>query len=71
MHVCVGLKRYVVIENSFMLLHHKLGHISIERIKRLIKDGVFGTSDFVDLRFTWIALKVRKLTSPKRVIKGV
>ena len=34
MHVTAGVKRYVVNEESSMLWHRRLGHISIERIKR-------------------------------------
>ena len=48
MHVNVGIKRSLINENSFMLWHRRLGHISIERIKRLVKDGVLKTLDFID-----------------------
>ena len=33
MHVSVGLKRCIVNEESSMLWHQRLGHISIEKIK--------------------------------------
>ena len=32
-----------------MLWHRGLGHIPIERIKRLIKDGILDTLDFINL----------------------
>jgi len=38
MHVTVGVKRCVVNEESSMLWHRRLGHISIERIKRLVNE---------------------------------
>ena len=40
MHVTDGLKRCVINEESSMLWHRRLGHISIERIKKLVNDGV-------------------------------
>ena len=48
MHVNVGIKRSLINENFSMLWHRRLGHISIERIKRLVKDGVLKTLDFTD-----------------------
>ena len=48
MHVDVGIKRSLINENSSMLWHRRLGHISIERIKRLVNDGVLKTLDFTD-----------------------
>ncbi|KAL0320291.1 UNVERIFIED_CONTAM: Retrovirus-related Pol polyprotein from transposon TNT 1-94 [Sesamum radiatum] len=35
-------------ENSSILWHRRLGHISIERIKKLVNDGVLTTLDFTD-----------------------
>ena len=48
MHVSVGLKWCIVNEESSMLWHRRLGHISIERIKRLVNEGVLSTLDFAD-----------------------
>ena len=48
MHVHIGLKRCVINEESSMLWHRRLGHISIQRIKRLVNDGVLSTLDFTD-----------------------
>ena len=31
-----------------MLCHRRLGHISIERINKLVNDGVLSTFDFAD-----------------------
>ena len=48
MHVHDGIKWCVINEKSSILWHRRLGHISIERIKRLINDGVLNTLDFTD-----------------------
>jgi len=48
MHVTAGLKRCVMNEKSSMLWHRRLGHISIDRIKRLVNEGVLSTLDFAD-----------------------
>ena len=48
MHVHAYIKRCVINENSFILWHRRLGHISIERIKRLVNDGVRNTLNFTD-----------------------
>ena len=47
-HVHAGNKRCVMNENSSTLWHWILGHISIDRIRRLVKDGVLNTLDFTD-----------------------
>ena len=49
-HVQTGIKRCNINENFSMLWHQRLGHISIEKIKRLVKDGVLNTLDFADLK---------------------
>ena len=48
MHFTARVKQCVVNEESSMLWHHRLGHISIERIKRLVNEGVLSTLDFAD-----------------------
>ena len=48
MHVQDSIKRCVMNKNSSMLWHWRLGHISIDRIKRLVNDGVLSTLDFTD-----------------------
>ena len=47
-HDCIGKKRLVMDENSSFLWHRRLGHISIDRIKRLVNDRVLKTNDFTD-----------------------
>lgn len=48
LNVRTGIKRCNINENSSMIWHWRLGHISIERVKRLVKDVVLNTLDFVD-----------------------
>ena len=48
MHVHIGTKRCVMNEDSSMLGHWRFGQISIQRIKRLVNDGVLSTLDFTD-----------------------
>ena len=42
-------KRPLVKERSFKLWHKRLGHISKERVERLVKDNILPTLDFDDL----------------------
>ncbi|KAL0423426.1 UNVERIFIED_CONTAM: hypothetical protein Sradi_0877400 [Sesamum radiatum] len=46
--VSTDIKRCVMNEDSSVLWHRRLGHISIERIKKLVNDGVLNTLDFTD-----------------------
>ena len=44
----VGIKRNVTNEESSLLWHRRLGHISIHRIKRLVNEGVLSALDFTN-----------------------
>ena len=44
-----GTKRNLINESSSYLWHKRLGHISKERMKRLVKDGILHNLDFTDL----------------------
>ena len=48
LHTNIGIKRSLMNENSIWLWHRRLGHISIERIKRLVNDGVLKSLDFTN-----------------------
>ena len=48
MHVRTDTKRCVINEDSSKLWHRRLGHISIDRIKRLVNEGILNTLDFTD-----------------------
>jgi hypothetical protein len=49
LHHNVGTKRNLINESSSYLWHRRLGHISKERMERLIKDGILPNLDFTDL----------------------
>jgi len=51
MHGNVGIKCSFINEISSILWHKKLGHISIERVKRLVNDGVLEAHDFISTDF--------------------
>ena len=43
-----GIKRNVMNEESSLLWHRRLGHISIQRIKKLVNEGILSALDFTD-----------------------
>ena len=49
LHHNFGTKRNLINESSSYLWHKRLGHISKERMKRLVKDGILHNLDFTDL----------------------
>lgn len=49
LHHNVGTKRSLIDENSSFLWHKRLGHISRERLERLVKNEVLPNLDFTDL----------------------
>lgn len=64
-NVVVGSKRARLNEKSSMLWHKRLGHISRERIQRLIKDDILHDLDFSDFG-TCIECIMVKLTAKTR-----
>ena len=44
----IGIKRNLLNDNSSLLWHKRLGHISIERMKRLVKEGILPNLDFTN-----------------------
>lgn len=48
-HRNIGMKRTMLNENSVYLWHKRLGHISKERLERLIKNEILQNIDFTDL----------------------
>ena len=49
LHHNVGTKRYLINENYAYLWHRRLGHISKERMERLVKYGILSNLDFTNL----------------------
>ena len=68
MHVHIGTKRCVMNEDSSMLWHWRLGHISIQRIKRLV-NGVLNTLDFTDFDTCVDCIKGKQTNKSKKGAK--
>ena len=58
-------------EKSSMLWHRRLGHISIERMKKLVSDGVLEPLDFTDFDTCVDCIKGKQTKSLKKVLRGV
>ena len=73
LHVQTGIKKCVVNEDSSTLWHRRLGHISIDRIKRLVNGGVLSTLDFIDFETSVDCIKGKesKPTSQRKMLLGV
>ena len=69
MHVTAGLKRCVMNEESSMLCHRRLGHIFIERIKKLVNDGVLSTMDITDFETCVNCIKGKQTNKSKKGAK--
>ena len=69
MHVQTGIKRCVVNEDSSILWYRRLGHISIERIKRLVNDGVLSTLDVTDFDTCVDCIKGNHINKSKKGAK--
>ena len=71
MHIQIGTKRRVINNDSSILWHRWLGHISIDRIKRLVNDGVLSNSNFTDFDTCTDCIKASRPTSQRKVPRGV
>lgn len=65
----VSNKRCMMNDNSSMLWHRRLGHISIERIKRLVKEGVLNALDFTDFQTCVDCIKGKQTNISKKGAK--
>ena len=66
LHVHIGTKRCNINEDSSTLWHQRLGHISIYRIKRIVKDGVLSTLDYTDLETCVDCIKGKQTNKSKK-----
>ena len=66
LHVQIDIKRCVVNEDSSTLWHWRLGHISIDRIKRLVNDRVLSTLDFTNFETCVDYIKGKQTSKSKR-----
>ncbi|KAL6322358.1 hypothetical protein AAG906_007911 [Vitis piasezkii] len=62
----VGCKRARMNLSSSMLWHKHLGHISRQRLERLVKDGVLSNLDFSDFETCVVCLKGKMTAKTKR-----
>ena len=69
MHVQTGTKHCVMNEDSSTLWHQRLGHIYLNRIKRLVNDGVLSTLVFIDFNTCVDCIKGKKTNKSKKGAK--
>eukprot|EP00253_Pinus_taeda_P031110 PITA_31110 len=64
---CAKFKKWLADkEDSSKLWHRRLGHISIERIKRLVNEGVLNTLDFTDFDTCVDSIKGKQTNKSKK-----
>ena len=63
------IKRCVVNEESSILWHWRLGHISLQRVKRLVNDGVLNALDFTDFETCVDCIKGKQTNISKKGAK--
>jgi hypothetical protein len=69
LHTDVGIKRSLMDQSSALLWHKRLRHISIERIKRLVNNGVLKTLDFTNLGTCVNCIKGKQTTKTTKGTK--
>ena len=62
----VSIKRSVMNEESSIFWHRRLGHISIQRIKRLVNEGVLSSLDFTDFETCLDYIKGKQTNQSKK-----
>ena len=66
MHVHTSTKRCNINDNSSMLWHRRLNHISIDRINRLVNDVVLSPLDYTDFETCVNCIKGKKTNKSKK-----
>ena len=61
-----GIKRSVTNEESSILWQRRLGQISIQRIKRLVNEGVLSSMDFTDFETCLDCIKGKQTNKSKK-----
>ena len=69
MHVHTGTKHCVVNKDSSMLWNYRLGHISQQRIKWLVNDGVLSTLEFTEYKTCINCIKGKQINKSKKGAK--
>ena len=62
----VGIKISVMNEEFSLLWHRRLGHISIQRIKRFVNEGVLSSLDFIDFETCLDCIKGKQTNKSKK-----
>lgn len=63
----IGIKLRVINERSSVLWHKRLVHIFIDRIKRLVNDGVLEALDFTHFSIYVDYIKEKQTNKSKKV----
>ena len=66
LHSNVGSKRGLINENSSILWHRRLGHISRERIEKLVNEGILQNLDFTDFHVCVDCIKGKQTKHTKK-----
>ena len=69
LHTHIGNKRLIMNENSSILWHQRLGHISINRIKGLVNDKVLNILDFTIFNTCIDCIKEKQTNKFKKGVK--
>ena len=69
MQVYNVIKQCVMNEDSSILYHQRLGHIFIDRIKKLVNDGVLSTLNFIDFDTCVDCIKGKQINKSKKGTK--
>ena len=64
--IIASIKRSVMNEESSLLWHRRLGHISIQRIKRLVNEGVLSSLDFTNFETCLDCIKGKQTNKSKK-----
>ena len=62
----VGIKKSVMNKESSLLWHRRLGHISIQGIKRLVNEGVLSSLDFTNFETCLDCIKGKQTNKSKK-----
>ena len=71
LHSNAGSKCGLINENSSILWHRRLGHISRERIERLVKERILQNLDFTDFHVCVDCIKRKQLNIQRKVPQEV
>ena len=66
LRLTASIKRSVMNEESFLLWHQRLGHISIQRNKKLVNEEVLSSSDFIDFETCLDFIKGKQTNKSKK-----